>query len=49
MSASVEIGVMSAIGEEEEFSHERMRSKNWDLVAEVLGKDKDKVRGGVIE
>ena len=43
---SVKSGVMSAIREEEEFSYVRMCSKNWDLVADVLGKDKDMVREG---
>ena len=42
---SVESGVLSAIGEEEEFSRVRMHGKNQDLLAEVLEKDKDTVRG----
>ena len=33
---SVESGVLSAIGEEEEFSRVRMHGKNQDLLAEVL-------------
>ena len=40
---SVESGAMSTIGEEE-FSRVRMHSQNQDLLAEVLVKDKEKVR-----
>ena len=43
---SVENGVLSASGEEEEFSHVKMHRKNQDLLAEVLEKDKGTVRGG---
>ena len=42
---SVESRVLSAIGEEEEFCRVRMHGKNQDLLAEVLEKDKDMVRG----
>ena len=36
---------LSAIGEVEEFNRVRMHGKNQDLLAEVLEKDKDTVRG----
>ena len=42
---SVESGVLSTIREEEEFSCVRMHGKNQDLLAEVLEKAKDAVRG----
>ena len=45
---SVESGFMPSLGEEEEFSRVKMHSKNQDLLAEVLVKDKEKVRTIVV-